>query len=390
MKREFRFFSSEHSKHNYRKLMEISKLSGSSRQIAFSEAAFTSTIFKYTDNEDRICLSVYYLEPKNYRGKSFIKSELGAWVSYNKKTKRYSEKNYNRLIVESSSLDIKNLRGLDWLGSDNKALLYLLSKKGRKNLLLGKYTTPAQVVKSIFSDRGLSWVGHYKEWVKRLTKDNLYILSSLVPNTEISPKLFDSVFGSGVTVYGRQEYVERRDTLNMFYKLGRRVNIKWSEKRWKLEHDNVSKEIMAIKALTIKKESLGYDNPPIHNELKLLENSMEFFEEGEKMGHCVWSSDYFHKAKVRGCYIFKYVNGEVRGTVEVIARVKEDSKLDIYIGQLQGVHNIRLLEHQKHLEYITKELFKPEWKRFFREDLKKKPAPVSSPPQDYLPQVLPF
>jgi hypothetical protein len=102
--------------------------------------------------------------------------------------------------------------------------------------------------------------------------------------------------------------------------LGYKVNMKWSLKRIKLEHDNWSHQIREKKLLSEENEFLDPNvDYPTFNHSTLLTSKFGLVYEGQEMRHCVGGSGYWEKCKYGQSLIYKYHNLElkIRGTFEL-------------------------------------------------------------------------
>lgn len=124
-----------------------------------------------------------------------------------------------------------------------------------------------------------------------------------------------------------------RDTLEMAYKLDKKVNLAWSAKRLHQEHDNMSRELTyivlkmddkALKAFKMFEDFATF----VGNRYRMLISTGQLAEEGSKMQHCVAS--YSNEVQ-RGRSAIYHTEGH---TLEL-----RMDKNGLVLAQLKGVRN---------------------------------------------------
>ena len=111
------------------------------------------------------------------------------------------------------------------------------------------------------------------------------------------------------------------DLFNMSKSLDRKINLLWSNKRIKIEHDKLSLEIQTIKKHFVDNKDLSV-NKRFHDILpksyELITNTLRLFEEGESLRHCVYtSSSYLTNIQCGLCAIFSKLYKGERYTLEL-------------------------------------------------------------------------
>lgn len=112
-------------------------------------------------------------------------------------------------------------------------------------------------------------------------------------------------------------YTNLRDLVNFVETTGEKINFTWSENRVREEHDRQSDIVTEFKLLATKLDVIEYKNEiPYHPYITLLKTTHDYFSEGSKMGHCVFSGSYFQNAKDKQIIILSYNKHGERGTLE--------------------------------------------------------------------------
>lgn len=267
--------------------------------------------FKISVRETRYGInknSIIYNNSKNILSITF-KDNKFHYVFHNGRSKSVRQLNLRHLydlkydfngVFNDIILDfIKNR--VDWLeGVFNNGILNLETtlNKINKDKLFTKKKQLNHKYKGLFSYEMIkqleeinSWsldsIFYYKEYIKNFNKLNISDLRSGDNNQLLV------------------------DTLSMAKSLNLKVNLGWSPKRLKLEHDKMSK--------TITEYLYCNDNQPINNaqwgidfdnytneDLTLIKDTKSLAYEGMRMCHCV--ATYLNKINTGLCCIFNYKN----------------------------------------------------------------------------------
>ena len=136
----------------------------------------------------------------------------------------------------------------------------------------------------------------------------------------------------------RMKGIPVADTVNMAYELRRRVNLRWSPRRWREEHDKLSR-LVTVKRLRDK--NVEYDVTAFARHLPaswpgyLLKSSVKLGLEGHRQDHCVAS--YASLVEAGACAIATVLVDRKRWTVELVKTGKADAPLRI--AQIHGKRN---------------------------------------------------
>lgn len=136
----------------------------------------------------------------------------------------------------------------------------------------------------------------------------------------------------------RMNGVPVADTVNMAHELGRGVNLRWSPRRWREEHDKLSR-IVTVKRL--RNENVDYDVTAFAKLLPtswpgyLLASSMKLGLEGYRQDHCIAS--YSSVVEAGACAIATVFVDRKRWTVELVKTGKPEAPLRL--NQIHGRRN---------------------------------------------------
>ena len=220
--------------------------------------------------------------------------------------------------------DIMNWNFID------KRLLSFTTKTTLKGLFSGKITNSKDFLKSYLksvkfncspelliqaSNKGLSKKDFY--YYACIAKDINHYLEELISgNIHKIPHL--------------------HDTIVQFNTLEKKIDFKWSIKRFAEEHKNATKEIMAIESANIPDEIIEYKNitlPVLPQEFELINTRKRLFEEGKLMSHCVYTN-YYQSVKDNKFVVY-HIN--YKGEEATLGLNYYDNKLTF--NQLQGKYN---------------------------------------------------
>lgn len=148
--------------------------------------------------------------------------------------------------------------------------------------------------------------------------------------------------------------------------LGKKINYKWSEKRFQLEHKINTKTIMDVEVKYL--QDIEYNYPCLikkYDGIKLIRNNKELFKEGKIMNHCIYSS--YGKSIESKHYVAFHIdyNGEEATTMWGVN--------DLKIIQTYGYGNSKCSNEL--IEYVTKFF---EDNKLFLEKIKKEQTVVKT------------
>ena len=136
----------------------------------------------------------------------------------------------------------------------------------------------------------------------------------------------------------RSQGVPVHDVIRMAKAQKRRINLNWSAKRWKAEHDRLSR----AEALDrLSKENVTYNVSTFEKHLPetfdgyLIRSSSRLGMEGLRQRHCV--AGYHHKISNGNCAIASLLIDKTRWTVELVNT--GNSEAPLMINQIKSRHN---------------------------------------------------
>lgn len=156
----------------------------------------------------------------------------------------------------------------------------------------------------------------------------------------------------------RMNGVPVADTVRMAYELGRRVNLRWSPRRWREEHDKLSR-LVTVKRL--REDNVEYNLSAYERHLPrkwpgyLLRSRVKLALEGHRQDHCVASYD--EEVGAGRCAIATVFVDRKRWTVELVQTGRDQDPLGI--RQIQGRRNRRPTAAQRRAVHEALGLQKP-------------------------------
>lgn len=357
---------------NYRKLQRFRHLPPVVKRVLVADYKFIKvSVFRAVDSEENTRIVMYTQSIANYLGKTpFIKTEVVSYISYCKVRKKVftrdphwvlqalqDNKNYAEAIgVESmftyrserlKGRQLDSLRGLEKLIYSHKNVL--------KAVFRGLCTNRDNAYRRYFkASRGLNIGFNLHLNLSKVVGPTL--LNKIITittdinhlNTFVANHTLKSQDSTKMSEL-RTNKTMLKDCIQMKLMLGEPMNINWSEKRIKEEHDKAVKKVLDIKMKGMPLRKVEYKvEPPELKGIEFLKSNRDLTLESEVMKHCVGTSDLYLENLINKKILLirydKVINGEVRrGTAEV-AIYKEGTnadfpKLNLVVKQFRGFRN---------------------------------------------------
>lgn len=120
--------------------------------------------------------------------------------------------------------------------------------------------------------------------------------------------------------------------------LNKQIDVNWSEKRFDVEHNEMTKQIMSREIEFVENQFVNYGNkiPKLLSGMSVLSNQRQIFQEGTEMKHCVYTN-YLNNILSKRYLIISY-HGEQRATIGI--RIHGDY---CSLDQIQGIGNTKIL-----------------------------------------------
>lgn len=350
---------------------------------------YTETVL-YAD-EEKICFSTnkhtLYISTT---GKPFTKRKTLSGLTYDKKTKKakfWFGKTHSLSERELSGL--KTHLGIDteWLNDLSYHGIHTILSNPTiiGKIISGKITSCREMIKQYVktSARGLNISPEvvYKYLKNREWGTNLKLLFSHA-KVCVHP---DDVFSDKCRI---EEDYTIKDMLNQAKRLGKKLDLKWSEKRMKQVHAEWTREIMGIELKYLEERTVR-----MIGELKLLPgfelvvNQKRCFEIGSIEKHCVYTNFWSRIAKKDLYIIYGKYEGKMytcsieknnypeltREPVELQGNDEflPDPPLKWRIGQLQAIGNTGAPQELHKL--ITEWIKRSSNIQFFEDNYRKEP-----------------
>lgn len=259
--------------------------------------------------------------------KFFIRYKVTNGVAFNKKTKTFrvwgKDKKYEQ-ITQTIRHDVLAYLGnqVEWFSSVDLKLERCLTIRVLNRMAKGKITNPKDFLKSYLNDRYPKMNISYSLAMDLINKDETFAhwlflhphTAKILMTCENPNKFLSFLLTQKELNWSRRNTYE--DFSNQLLVFGEKASYCWSDKRLEEEHSIYSKRIAKI--AFEKEELVEYNNPelPVFPYMQIVNNSLELFEEGNMMHHCVYSN-YRQKVSHKTYFVFRYDDGYVKGTVGV-------------------------------------------------------------------------
>ncbi len=346
----------------------------------------------YTDDE-KICFShnkhTLYISTT---GKPFTKRKTMSGFTYDKKTKKvkfWFGKPYTLNNKEFEAL--KKLLGIDvdWINDLKHHSIHVILSNATivGKILSGKITNCRDMIKQYLktSARGVKLSAEivYQYLKKETYGSNLKLLLAhakicVDPNDVFKPQY--DLDGHNL-----------RDMLNQARRLGKKVDLKWSEKRKAQVHAEWTREIMAVEIKYLEERTVGMIGElQLPEGFELVTNQKRCFEIGSIEKHCVYTNFWARLAK-KELYI---IYGEYQGKMYTCSIHKKETWVGLgvftapepielqgndevapepawQIGQLQAIGNTGAPQELR--DIISKWIDQPKNTKFFNVNYRNEP-----------------
>lgn len=297
----------------------------------------TSNIF---EDETRICFAYKQMSIKKGRNGYFLKDKTKKGFTFNKSTKKLNMWFGGNVGDISNYLQAFKHFKIDWIES---YLMVYLTKGGMEKILSGKITNPIDFCKNYLKSikaGNVSAVLFYKV-LKTKTINKNFIIKGLYlakyPNHFLEYCLNSPDAGVNPIL---------NDTLDQASILEEKYNFKWSPKRMDSVHNEWTKKIMEVEAISIPDYTVEYENTLFNSlpkEFELLNTQKRVFEEGKMMNHCLYTN-YWEKIKRKTYVAFHVI---LNGEKATFGLNLDNGKLSY--NQLFGIRNSRVSNEMREM-----------------------------------------
>lgn len=385
-----RIFLTKNSEDNYKQLLEWNNIPDPIKKRILAPDV-NSFFFNLKNDNDTLFISYNKILNVVTRKNSFVKTENVGFIKYDKIKNKFFIKDHYRVlevILNSEFITsiLKELQ-LEFINTKNIYLLKM-SKVLLKKIFMRKITNEDQAISfilrnnykinpSIVNRKCLRklLVLHYREsyktvfnFIERSTNINKtihWLYSQSKDNKACS--IFDP--------FNENEYSLYLDALKECVLLDEKLDWSRSKEYIKEKHSEFSMRITRIRSQLIKEVKIDYSTEleNIHS-FYLLNKNTDFLEESSTLNHCLYSNDYFYKAKnfkVNGKYYFSfrpYQSDATIGTLEIVAK-KLKTKFGIKVLQFRGYKNKNMeVNHSNELKCFIKSKELQNWLYSVSED----------------------
>jgi hypothetical protein len=210
--------------------------------------------------------------------------------TYNKETKKLSlwfGANISLFTNNSSFSKFLKLYNHNWI-SNEPFLFNILTRCSLEKILNGKITNPIQLCKYYLrtSLKSKASPKLFYKYIKSgdCNNGNLYKLSHYFKVDNNHDNILNKVLEHV------KPYKHLTDLIQQCLSLDKKINFNWSEKRFDLEHTNLTNEILKFELENIKNNVVNYSGELIlPHGCELLTTQNNVFIEGRTQGHCIYS-----------------------------------------------------------------------------------------------------
>lgn len=313
---------------------------------------FDDGVVRYVSNEYSLLFNnKCFLKPKKTQGFRFDgKRQIKAWGNQ---------------IMLTTRRELYKLLNVEWLELEGFVSGAWITPGLLAKILAGKITNPSEACKYLISAyRFPKTVSPelLRQYIKGFYSRR-ELLSSAPAVTDINNLL----------ALGGDLNRDMKDLIRQAKILGRKINLRWSEKRIASEHSAWTAEIMALEVEMDEDIELPYgptDFLPAN--VRLIRSKKELFAEGTLMKHCVYTN-YWDKIK-SGKYAVLHVDAEDPYTIGLDIIFKKDFDKPNGGIILINVDQARTRGNEKAMDDVAVQLISP-----FYDQLEDTFRPVVSP-----------
>lgn len=285
---------------------------------------------------------------------------------------RFGKKIYLRKTI-TRGFSIKNKKLYLWFGSKIQELLYndiedflLKNRIEWLSELLKMNTYKSIITKTMFEKILLGKITNREDlvkfWIKYSLRDKT-ISHSLMRQVLDSRYIDMQIIQRNLPVFkDRNHYLESliksrlnnnfgvvgipylEDIVKQCKILDKKIDAKWSDKRFNEEHNKMTREIMGKEVEFIEHDIIDYGElPELLPEMKVLTSAKEVFIEGIEMKHCIYTN-YWEDIKDK-TYMCISFNGREKFTIGVRLSIKSS-----FIDQMYKIGNTNVSQDLR--EYV--------------------------------------
>lgn len=172
-----------------------------------------------------------------------------------------------------------------------------------------------------------------------------------------------------------------KDLIAMSLTLRRKINYQWSNRRFLEEHDNLSFEILRLKAQSTKLREVEYKvEPPEIEGIQFFTNNKALLLESNLMKHCIGTSDvYINKLVSFKSLLISYNRRGLRATADIRLNYKrKNNELSMSVSQFQARGSDEITnEHRKDLNEVLLEIARSPFSKYLVEEIVKTPEVIA-------------
>jgi hypothetical protein len=366
----------------YNYLLSRLELPAEKQRIQFYQGKlYPVNIGKKVETDTHLYYMVQHLTPK-FNNKIYIKSNNTEGLSYDKTTgefKMWFGKQFYLLPMLLQDDFMKTFK-IDWWKSLSSNAKNLANNTIVKKIISNKITNPRDFIKA-FAKQSFKNSDNvsYELLYKIFANDDRLSLRQHVDNAKYATDVnqyfqkllayVDAGYSLNWPNYNSQaekEWGVITDLIHQAKQLNRKVNVMWSSTKMNQVHTQWTKDLMQYELEDMS--LINYEYPeglPVIPELELVKDNHDLFTEGKVMKHCVYTN-YSYQVENYGYVVFRYTDGETRGTLGI--RLSEYEATKATIHQFYGKYNSSIKE--EHHERIKAWLNQSEVQEWFHSVIK--------------------
>ena len=198
--------------------------------------------------------------------------------------------------------------------------------------------------KELYKNVSIYEINNLNNFLKITTNPNIVMNYKYI---DIKKKMEDNVYS---------------DLISMSRQIERKINLLWSDRRIKEEHDKLTKEIFEIKKHFVEDRKIKVNDffkDILPKEYELIDSIFRLLQEGEEQKHCVYSSgNYLSNVEKGNAALYSILFNDKRFTLDLhIKHPNEINSKELYIRQFMGFDNKEKAPkelYNKTIEYIKK------------------------------------
>jgi len=265
---------------------------------------------------------------------AYIDEFCTAYIRFDKKSKTIISSNFEDLLNFFHYEEFREIIGLDYL---QPQLIQLIDIEILKKILTGHITSPSTFVKNYLEQINFNRQIPLKKLLKLLQTEDVTLLFSAIRVANNPHYLLQKW-----ECLNNDEKELIREICSVAFVLGEKVNtfiFLGGKKGLERTLKGITSFSQKIIRDRMQLESLYSTEKYNTQHIKILSTNIEFLDESIEMDNCLFTDNYFFKAKRQGFYYLSVRFGNLKANVEIEF---DKSKKKLIIHQFEGEGNAKL------------------------------------------------